>query len=170
MTERRLCLLRHAKAGDGSPDITRRLTERGRRDAAALGRWLAGQGLVPDQAIVSPAARAQETWEAVRSELPASAPKGKRDDRIYANSVADLLEVIHGCADTVGTLVLVGHNPSMEELALELADDAHDAAAAALREKFPTCALAVFSLTGEWAGVSPSTVSLSAYTVGRDDG
>src|SRR5213080_2357044 len=97
MTDRRLCLVRHAKAGDGSPDIRRRLTERGTRDARELGRWLAGQQIVPDAVIVSPAARARETWESARGGLPAPSPTGRVDERIYDNTVDDLLEVIRDC-------------------------------------------------------------------------
>jgi phosphohistidine phosphatase len=166
MPDRRLCLIRHAKAGDGSPDVTRRLTERGIRDARALGVWLAGQGIVPDHVILSPAARARETWSSAVRELPASAPEDIQE-RIYDNTAGDVLDAIRASPADVRTLAVVGHNPSFHALAERLSAGSADPVAAELRVKFPTCATAVFSVASEWADVDAATVSLAAYVVPR---
>src|SRR4051812_50149249 len=83
MTQRRLVLVRHAKTEQGEPDPSRRLTNRGRRDARAIGQWLAKNGVVPDLVVVSPAARARQTWEIAAPELStaASVAGGETDYR-----------------------------------------------------------------------------------------
>lgn len=134
----RLVLLRHAEAepyGDG--DAARVLTARGRSAATAAGRWLARRA-VPDLAVVSPAARARETWTLAAARLPAP-PPSEVDRRIYANSLPDLLAVLAETDPAVGTLLLVGHNPSINELAHTL-DDTADLGG------YPTAGLAVFDL------------------------
>lgn len=169
MTQRQLVLIRHAKAEAGAPDQGRRLTPRGVRDARALGCWLALQRVAPDVVIVSPATRASQTWEGAAKELPV-APPVDTDDRIYANTMRDLLDAIRDTTPSVGTLAIVGHNPSMQDLACHLAGDGVEPAAAELGQKFPTCAVALFTVEGDWAGISPSTTSLSGFEVPRGDG
>jgi phosphohistidine phosphatase len=149
----RLVLMRHAKAEQGSPDIDRALSDRGRSDAAAIGRWLAGQGIVPDRVVISPSRRTRQTWELAGTP---GAPAPEVDDRIYANSVADLLDVIRETPDDVQTLVLVGHNPSMGELAATIDRDVRD---------FPTSATAIVEVAS-WADVRQSG-RLVARTVPR---
>lgn len=151
MTARRLILVRHAKSlQDGGPDLGRALSHRGERQAPLLGRRLAQEG-VPDRVLVSPARRAQRTWELARPALP-EAPEPEVEDRIYDNTVEDLVAVVNDAPSNVTTLVLVGHNPSMEQFVLTV----HDAAGepdAPVRE-FPTSALAGFGTDAAWADVS----------------
>src|SRR5690242_5167363 len=102
---RTLVLVRHAKAMPDAPsDIQRRLAGRGRRDATAAGEWLAQIGIAPDLVVVSPATRAQETWDAISATLPAKVRS--TDNRIYANTTRDLRELIAETPDDVQTLVL----------------------------------------------------------------
>jgi phosphohistidine phosphatase len=166
MADRRLCLIRHAKTGHGSPDIGRRLTDRGTRDARALGRWLAKNQLVPDRVLVSPALRARETWATAVRELPAT-PTLQIDDRIYDNTVEDLLAAIRGIDSEVRTLAVVGHNPSMETLADRLAGDDAGPIAIELRGGFATSSVAVFGVGADWTGVGRARATVQAFTVAR---
>lgn len=168
MTTRRLVLVRHAKAAaKGRSDAERALAARGRVDAPAVGRWLADQGVVPDRAVVSPARRAVQTWELAAAALR-PAPETLLDDRLYANSVDDLLAVLRDTPPAVGVVALVGHNPSVEQLALALDDGTGDAGARdELSEKYPTSGVAVFSVTADWASVAPGAGTLVAFAVPR---
>ena len=152
----RLVVMRHAKAGElpGGPDFERPLTARGRRDAAAAGRWLAGRGLEPDAVLCSPARRTRQTWQAVAAELgrPASVPN--LDDALYTAEAAAIREIIAATAPDVTTLLCVGHNPAMATLA-------QDATGQPL--EFPTAAIAVAALTGPWASVAYGPGDLAAY-------
>jgi phosphohistidine phosphatase len=163
-----LVLIRHAKAADGSPDIRRVLAPRGEREAPAIGSWLASHDIHVDHAIVSPSARTRQTWQLAASAMSEPAADIDIDDRIYDNNVRSLLSVVHEAPEEAQTLALVGHNPSMHELAVILDDGTGDAAArAALAEGFPTSAVAVYEV-GEWADVVPRACRLVASAVCRD--
>jgi len=155
MSERTLVLLRHAKSdwsGD-ERDVDRPLADRGRRQAPKAGRWLAANLDRIDLAVVSPALRARSTWELVSAEL-AAPPATRYDERVYAASGEDLLDAVRGLDDELTTVVLVGHNPGMEDLASLLAGR---------WVSLVTSALAVFSLSGPWsaAGERPATLRAS---------
>lgn len=150
MAARNLLLVRHGKAADGSIDIERPLSGRGRRDSAALGRWLKDHDFQPDLTVVSPALRAQQTWTAAASELD-SVGETITEERVYDNDVDALFEITRETPDTVRTLVLVGHNPSFEQFAHHLDDgDGADDARHDLNEGYPTCAVAVFRTDASW--------------------
>src|SRR5690349_3123624 len=107
---RRLLLIRHAQAADASPDRERPLTDHGVLAARAIGTWLRNSDRTPDRVLVSIALRAQQTWAAAAETLGADrAPTV--EERIYANTVESLLEVIGEVADDARTVALVGHNP-----------------------------------------------------------
>lgn len=167
VTSRRLVLLRHAKADPaGRTDAERSLAPRGRADAAAVGRWLAAAGIVPDLAVVSPARRAGETWALAAAELgPVGDPVS--DDRVYANTVEDLLAVVGEAPGEVGTLAVVGHNPSMGQLAFALDDGTgEDGARDALGRGYPTAAVSVFALA-DWPSAGPRAGRLLSFAVPR---
>lgn len=168
MTTRRLILIRHAKAeARGGADAQRRLAPRGERDARAVGRWLKQAGVTSGVAAVSPARRTVQTWELAVAEL-GRAPKTANDDRLYQNTIEDLLAVIHESPPQARTLVLVGHNPSIEALATALDDGAGDrAAAGAIAEKFPTSGIAVLEFTGPWSALAPGTAALTTFAAPR---
>jgi phosphohistidine phosphatase len=165
---RTLVLIRHAKAvGDATPDIERTLAPRGRRDAGAMGRWLARHDVVPDQVVVSPARRAVQTWEMAAAEL-AAAPPISIDDRVYVNTFELLLAVAHDSAGDVTTLAIVGHNPAMHAFAVVLADGHGDERALAdLAEGFPTSGIAILDVEGQWADLAVGSASLRAFAAPR---
>jgi phosphohistidine phosphatase len=164
MQSRRVLLIRHAKAGDAPADIDRPLAKRGTRQAAAIGSWLEESGRVPDRVVVSPARRAAQTWELAAAQLePQLQPSV--DARVYDNSVEALLAVLRETPGDVRTVAVVGHNPSIEELAAVL-DDGHGNPAAhdAVQSGFPTAGVAVFSLAGPFADLAPGTATLDDFT------
>jgi phosphohistidine phosphatase len=164
---RQLVLIRHAKAADGDVDIERPLTGRGRRDAAAVGRWLARSGLAPDRVFVSPAQRARETWAAAAAELPGAA-SAEVEDRIYDNDVDTLLAVLRDVPDNVEVLAVVGHNPSVERLANDLDDGEGDPdSREQLADGFSTSGIAVFELPGEWADLREHATTLTSFAAPR---
>lgn len=168
MTTKRLFLVRHAKAeAGGSSDAKRRLAPRGERDAPEVGRWLQQAGVTSGVALVSPAKRAVQTWELAAEELT-RAPRTVLDKRIYEASVDDLLAVINEAPPQARTVVLVGHNPSVEALAGELDDGTGDQAAGKeMARKFPTSAVAAFEVTGPWSALGPGRATLVTFAVPR---
>jgi phosphohistidine phosphatase len=162
-----LVLIRHAKAVPEAPsDIQRRLAARGKRDAAAAGEWLAELRVAPDLVVVSPATRAQETWDAISGAVTAKVRR--TDDRIYGNTVRELREVIAETPDDVQTLVLVGHNPSMHGLAITLSDGSGEPdAEIAIRADYPTCGIAVFDADGEWVDLELGDATIRAFEAPR---
>jgi phosphohistidine phosphatase len=165
MQSHRLLLVRHAKAAVGAVDADRPLTKRGVRRATAIGAWLEQAGLVPDRVLVSPARRAAQTWEMAGATLvPDLRPVV--DPRIYVNTVEALLAAIQETPDDVGILAVVGHNPSMGELAVVLDDGQGDPEASrAVDAGFGTGGVAVFSAAESFAAIAPGTATLTDFTV-----
>ncbi|NJP52199.1 histidine phosphatase family protein [Streptomyces sp. SBST2-5] len=166
---RRLVVLRHAKSArpEGVADHERPLAPRGLRDAPAAGRALAAAGLLPGLAVCSTAVRARRTWELAAGEW-ATVPPVRYDRRLYGAGTADLLAVVREAPEEVRTLLLVGHNPGLEELVLELAGDAVGDTLAAVRTKFPTAAVAVLAWHGTaWRDLDTGGALLTSVTVPR---
>lgn len=151
---RRLLLLRHAKSGHppGVADLDRPLDARGRAAAPRMGAYLAAEGLHPDRALVSPARRTRETWEAVAPSLGDVPVEIVRT--IYEAPPAALLDAIRAAPDTAGTLILVGHNPGLEAVTEMLAESGPREARNRLAHGFPTAALAVIAFDAEsWSAI-----------------
>jgi phosphohistidine phosphatase len=166
---RRLVVLRHAKAArpEGVADHERPLARRGLRDAPAAGRVLAETDCLPDLALCSTAVRAWQTWELAAAQW-GTPPPVRREARLYAAEVPELLAAVHEVGPEVETLLLVGHNPGLEELVLELAGDDLDGARDEVRAKFPTAAIAVLAWRGTtWSALAPHTALLTSVTVAR---
>ncbi|MGW0209610.1 SixA phosphatase family protein [Streptomyces sp. NPDC003233] len=166
---RRLVVLRHAKSAwpEGVEDHRRPLARRGLRDAPAAGRALAEADCLPDLALCSPAVRARRTWELASAEW-GTPPPVRYDRRLYAAGVPELLEVVHEAPPEVETLLLIGHNPGLEELVLELARDGLEDTLERVRTKFPTSAIAVLSWHGTgWPALGPGTALLTSLIVAR---
>jgi phosphohistidine phosphatase len=165
-----LTLLRHAKAAPpvpGQEDFDRPLTERGRSDAAWAGGILAP--FKPDLALVSAAQRTRETWE-IASQALAKAPELALEQDLYLCSPAQLLTRIQSVPATVRSVVAVGHNPCLEELALWLARDETEPEALMMRAKFPTSAIAIFDLRdGGWSRLAPESVAFRRFTTPEMD-
>jgi len=177
---RKLVLLRHAKsAWPDVPDHERPLARRGQRDAPVMGRWLRAAGYLPDQVLCSTARRARETWQLVQAGLGA-APPVSFDDGVYQGSAVQLLDLIRRANPAARTLLVVGHDPALPELALALAATipaAHPGARGdaappdipdRMRAKFPTAAIAVFELTGDRDQLGPGSAQLICFVTPRD--
>jgi phosphohistidine phosphatase len=166
---RRLMLLRHAKterAEPGKRDRDRKLMKRGRADAPVIGAYMAHHGLVPDLALVSPATRAQETWALVAGAF-AQAPRMVTDDRIY-NANAEKLIGIIGETRKAHALVVVGHNPSLHDLAMQLIASRDVEARERINKKLPTSGLVVIDLPiDDWALVHPHAGRLERFVTPR---
>jgi phosphohistidine phosphatase len=167
---RRLILLRHAKSAwpDDVADHERPLAARGRRDAPAAGKWLRQSDYVPDQVLCSTARRARETWQLAEEKLGAH-PQTAFEDRVYGASSTDLLALARQTSADVHTLLIVGHDPAMRELTLELADPHPEGAGAEtlgqVRAKYPTAAIAVLLFSGGWAELGPGQARLADFVV-----
>jgi len=163
----KLVIIRHAKAGEAPLDIERPLTDRGQRDAAAIGGWLHAQGVAPDRAVVSPARRATQTWFGVAAHLDHT-PEPVLDQRIYENTLDLLFDIVTETPDGIQTLALVGHNPAFVALAHELDDGSGDAEARReMHAGFPTSAVAVFDVVGPWSAVEAGAGTLAAFAAPR---
>ncbi|ELP65185.1 SixA phosphatase family protein [Streptomyces turgidiscabies] len=166
---RRLVVLRHAKSAWplGVDDHDRPLGPRGLRDAPAVGRALAEADCLPDLVLCSTAERARRTWELASAEW-GTPPRVRYEPRLYGADVPELLAVVGEVPAGVGTLLLVGHNPGLEELVLELAGEALGDALDDVRTKFPTSAIAVLAWHGDsWRDLTPGTALLTGMTVPR---
>ena len=150
----RLILMRHGKAEQHAAtggDFERALAPRGQADATLMGRVLAKAGLSPDLALVSSARRTRETWEAASPAFPAAQAQVRRD--LYHAEAQDVLAAIREEAPDSGTVMVVGHNPGLHELALRMAlgGPVDPVLLAKLRGKFPTATVAVFSIDPDGA-------------------
>lgn len=166
---RTLVLIRHSKAAspDGVPDHERPLTEEGRRDAPAAGRWLRAQGVSPQVAMVSAALRTRQTFELMAAELP-DPPEPVVTDDVYYAGAGDLLEMVRALPVDASSAMIVAHNPGIGMLAGAL-DDGGSTVPSSDRPRggFPTSSVAVFSVDGDWAALDPGAARLVAFTVAR---
>lgn len=166
-----LLLLRHGKSSwdDTSlADFDRPLARRGVKAAKRMGREMARRGWLPQRAVVSSAVRTRETWHLVAAELPVAA-EFEANPRLYDATSTQLLDVIQQTTETVRTLVVVGHNPGLEDLAHGLAgDDSDRAALDTVAAKFPTAALARFEFDGSWRALRFGGARLSHFLRPRD--
>jgi phosphohistidine phosphatase len=158
---RRLLLLRHAKSSWDDPSLAdhdRPLAPRGRRAAKRIGEYLRDEQVEIALVLCSSAARAQETLERVR-------PPGevRIEPSLYGAGAHQLLERVRRVPDEAGSVMLIGHNPAMEDLAVLLTD-----AAALTGEKFPTGALATLTFTGSWRQLGPGTAELESFVRPRE--
>ena len=164
-TVRTLYLLRHAKSSWDDrtlPDRERPLAPRGRRDAKRISDHLLRAQIEPELVLCSSAVRTRETLELIRPALGTSTVTV--EDELYAASFDDLLARLRSLPDTVASVMLIGHNPGLEELALALASAGADLRR--LEAKFPTAALATLTFADTaWDRLAPSSGALSAFVV-----
>ncbi|MGX4770740.1 SixA phosphatase family protein [Bradyrhizobium guangdongense] len=159
---RRLMLLRHAKTETDAPsgrDQDRRLDERGQRDAAQMGNWIASHPPVPGAVLVSHAVRARQTWDLAWQAMKdrVAAPEVEILPELYGADPAQILETIRTA--TIPTdpaqLLLVGHNPGMHEAALMLMGSGDPVGARALADNLPTAGLAILDFdVKDWGDVA----------------
>lgn len=162
-----LVLIRHAKAEQSGPsDFERQLTDSGIADATEAGRWLAQRGIEPDEALVSAAVRASQTWEAV-NEGAGWDLEPRLEETLYEVGPASALDLIRETPESVAGLIVVGHNPTMGSLATLLDDgEGDDEAGNAVASGFPTAAVAVLSYDGDWADLDEGSATVVAFHVG----
>jgi phosphohistidine phosphatase len=162
---RTLYLLRHAKSRwdePGCPDSQRRLAPRGVRDAKLIAKHLRRLGVAPELVLCSSAVRTRETLELV---LPAlGAPAVRVEDELYGAASEVLLERLYTLPEEIGSVLLIGHNPGLQDLALTLVSSGGDRAR--LAAKFPTSALATLTLAS-WRP-DPGDAELVGYVVPKE--
>ncbi len=164
-----LYLLRHAKSSWDDPrlaDHERPLAPRGREAARRLAKHMARAKLRPELVLCSSAARAVETYEALAGAL--RGPEVSTEDGLYGAGTEDLLARLRQVGEGVRSVMLVGHNPGLADLAAALAGSGEPADLGRLRDKLPTGALAVLSFDGAWAALRPGCASLESLVVPRD--
>jgi phosphohistidine phosphatase len=159
---RTLHLLRHAKSSRDDPtlaDRDRPLAPRGVRNAAVLAEKLSRAGFAPDLVLCSPALRTRETLAAIEPAL-ATAPEIRFEERLYGAAAGEIVAVLRSVPDATGSVLLIGHNPGLEDLGALL-----DPGAAP--EPLPTCALIAFELAGRFGAIGEGSGRLVARTVPR---
>ena len=163
---RRLILFRHSKADRSQPgeqDSARPLIERGRRDAVRIGAYMATHGLVPDRALISPSQRTRETWKHAAEALR-STPGPSIAERLYNASAHTILAVIKDAPASAHTLLVVGHNPGLHELALLLIASGDVDARERLGEKLPTSGLVIVDFPVDaWSELHPHSGRLERF-------
>ncbi len=167
----RLFLLRHAKAEWAEPgqrDYDRNLAPSGIVDAHAIGAAMRERGLNPDRIICSGAARARQTLDALLETADLDATP-TFDENLYATDAPGYLEVASTSGAT-GDLMLVGHNPMLEDVAIALARRGDPALVDAIQLGFATAGLAVIAFDGPHAGIEHKEGTLEFYITPADLG
>jgi phosphohistidine phosphatase len=170
---KKVTLFRHAKSGEkNNPDIddfNRPLAPRGLKAAPKMGEAMRGHKLTPDLILCSPSVRTRQTLELAASEAWDSHPDVRFEKRLYEASPATLLKALKELPSNAAHVMVVGHNPGLQELAARLAPPDSEARHQ-LREKLPTAAIVSFSFdVGDWKDLKPGTgqlqLSISPATV-----
>jgi phosphohistidine phosphatase len=165
---RLLYLLRHAKSSWENPalaDHDRPLAGRGQRASRVIAEHLASQQIAPTLVLCSSAARTRETLERVRASLGEQVEVRIEDD-IYTATAGDLLELLHRAAPGAESVMVIGHNPALQELALTLAGGGPELER--LSEKFPTAALATLTFAGGWEELVGGAAELIAFVTPKE--
>ncbi len=167
-----ILLLRHAKSAWSQPgldDHDRPLNRRGERSAEAMAEHIVHNAPRPDLILCSTAVRTRQTLAPLVHRLAAPAPPIALEKRLYLASEPELLARLRSVTDDVHTVLLIGHNEGIGELAGALAGHGSAAALASLRTKFPTGTLAILRLPdGPWRDLAPGTAELLSFIRPRD--
>lgn len=168
---RRLWLLRHAKSSWDDPDLPdheRPLADRGRRAAGLIARYLEETDVRPELVLCSSARRTRETLSIV---LPSLGPSftARIDPTLYTFESSRLRDQLAAIGDDLAAVMVVGHNPAIQDLASELAGAG--SRLPDLRAKFPTCAIARLELDlARWVDIGPAVATLTGFVVPRELG
>lgn len=161
---RYLHVLRHAKSSWDDPgleDHERPLAPRGRKAGKRLAKYLRREGIQPELVLCSSSRRTRETLELIRSALGDAVIV--IEGGLYASDCDRLLTRLRELPETAGSVLIIGHNPGLQDLARTLAPEA-----TRLAEKFPTCALATFALDAPWPLLGDAPATLVSYVVPRE--
>ena len=165
-----LTLLRHARSDwddQVQRDFDRPLNPRGRRAARTVGREMKRLELAFDHCIASPAVRVRETLNEVEAAFGPLQPHF--DERVYLADPDTLLDLVRAAPDEAASLLLVGHNPGLEMLALSLAARGASPLIGEVEVKYPTGTLAELSLpVDRWADVAQGRAQLIRFIRPRD--
>jgi phosphohistidine phosphatase len=162
-----LHLLRHAKSSWDDPsldDFERPLAPRGRRAARKVGRYLRTSGTHPALVLCSPARRTRDTLEL----LGPAGGEMRFDRALYGASAEELTAVLRALPGEVPSVLLIGHNPGLQQLAIQLAGDGDEGHLERMREKMPTGALASLELVGGWGELTVGAGRLVDYVVPKE--
>ena len=166
---RRLILFRHAKTAPCAPgqeDIDRPLTERGIKDSAQMARRLAREGLIPDLVLMSPSVRTRQTW----AQAAPAFPKARVEvvPAIYEATVDDLTAVLADAPPDADTVMVIGHNPGIQELAVTLLIEGSASAhhVEQLEARFPTAAAAAFLIGADGRAAFDGVFSPKDFVIG----
>jgi phosphohistidine phosphatase len=160
---RKLFLLRHAKSSWDDPglaDHDRPLAPRGRRAAKVIAAHLRDQGIAPELVLCSSSQRTRETLERIAPAL-ADGVVLEIEREFYAAPASTLLSRLQAVGDDVESVMLIGHNPGIEQLALTLAGDGEKLAE--VRRKYQTAALATLEFEGRWRELEPGAARLADF-------
>jgi phosphohistidine phosphatase len=162
---RELLLLRHGKSdwSTGVDDYHRPLKDRGKRGAQRIGVWLAQQNAVPDLIVTSPAERALVTAQKLCKAMGFGDAGIQRDRRIYAAGIDELLAVLSDCPQDAGRVMLVGHNPGLEELLVWLARETVPVTDDG--KLLPTATLARLQMPADWQALTAGCARLDSITL-----
>ena len=166
-----LSLLRHAKSSWKNPtlpDRERPLAARGVTDAPMMGRAMTERGIDPELVLCSSARRTADTIALVLPELKVE-PKVVYEDALYHASPAEMLQMLRDVQPGANRVMMVGHNPEIQTLALDLIGAGPKHMRDRLKEKYPTAGLVVINFTaGLWSSVDVNSGSLNLFLVPRE--
>jgi phosphohistidine phosphatase len=171
---KRLLLLRHGKAeGSAADDAHRVLIARGEKDSARMGRFLRDDVYIPDLVLCSTATRTRQTLERMLPELGQPKPRIEYLSELYLAEPEVILAAIRRAPDKCASLMVVGHNPGLEQCALALVEIPLEKKLRrrydVMDEKFPTCALAVIDFdVARWSDVREGNGDLDAFVRPKD--
>lgn len=164
-----LYAMRHAKSSWNDAnldDFDRPLAPRGAKAARRVGRFLEGVDPRPTFVLCSTATRAVETYEALAGRLSYTLSTSFRDD-LYGASAASMLEIVSNAPDDVTALLLIGHNPGVQDFVAGLTSKDERIDAEQLRDHFPTAALAKLTVRGRWSDLGDDGATLESFVIPR---
>lgn len=157
-------LLRYAKSSwkdPGLEDHDRPLAKRGRVAAKTVAAYLKRRGIVPDLVICSTATRARQTFKPIAKAI--KPPEVVLEDGVYGVGAREVLQYLRALPERTGSVLLIGHNPGLHELARALADAASRRRLPSAGGKFPTGTLATFRFAGRWKELHPGSAALAEF-------
>ncbi len=166
---RELLVLRHAKSdwdSNADKDFNRPLAKRGKNDAPRIGAWMYREGLIPAYVVCSPAERARQTVIKVCKTLEFKKKDIVWEKGIYDAELTDLLGILSRCPKGASTVLLVGHNPGLEELVRFLAGDDIDESED--DKLLPTASLARLEMPADWHSLESGSAQLISLTCPRN--
>lgn len=164
---RQLLLLRHAKSSWDEPGLSDRerpLAARGRRASKLIAKHMRNLRIAPDLVLCSSAKRTQQTLERIGLD----SAEVRIEDELYGASAGELLTILNHLPDDFESVMVVGHNPGVEDLTLQLAGSGEELGR--VREKFPTAALATLEFDSSWRELAPGTAELVAFVKPKELG